>query len=776
MKSIKLSLFFSLFITLSNITAQVITIDDTKTAQQLIENVLVNSTCANVSNISGSGDAFTPGQQSFAYFNANGSSFPLKEGIILSTSTSKNAIGPFVSDEGGGSSAWLGDSDLNQILGINSANATVLEFDFIPLTNFINFNYIFASNEYQFYFPCDFSDAFAFLIKEVGSTSGYKNIAVLPGTNTPVSSINIHPTIDPRPLTSSSVHPGCPAINENYFNGYNTSASPINYSGQVIKLNAQANVIIGTKYHIKLVIADDKEERYDSAIFLEAGSFATSIDLGTDRTSTSNNPICFGDTFIIDTKLPSNYTYEWFKNGSTTAISGETKPTLSINDGGTYKVKVTFAPSCSAEDEIKIEYTSPIILSNTSLSQCDDDGDGISVFDLTKVNEFIKNNDPNLINITYFKSLSDAQNQINPITTPTSYINSLPNEILFARVSNTYGCVNFAQLDLKISNNSISIQNPIEKCDDTDLQDGFTQFDLNALVTPQILNGLIPGLTVEYFLTESEAISQKNKLPNLFTNTIPNQQIIYARIVNGPDCFRIVPETLIIHTFDPPNFQDQLSFLCEGTSIDLTVDSSFSSYLWSNGSNTNTTNITTPGNYSVTVTNTEGCQKTKTFEVKTSGIATITNILVNDFSGQNNTVSVSFTGNGSYEFSIDGNFYQENPNFIGVKPGKYLATAKDKNGCGISTPYSFYVLDYPRFFTPNNDGYNDTWKIKNLEILPKSNLTIYDRYGKLLKQLNSLNSGWNGTYLEKELPADDYWFVLGFEDGKTIKGHFSLKR
>ena len=94
--------------------------------------------------------------------------------------------------------SWIGDTDLEQALGItNTFNATVLEFDFIPLTNFFSFNYIFASNEYQDIFPCNLSDGFAFLIKENIPGSSYQNLAVIPGTTTPVSSKNIHPAISP---------------------------------------------------------------------------------------------------------------------------------------------------------------------------------------------------------------------------------------------------------------------------------------------------------------------------------------------------------------------------------------------------------------------------------------------------------------------------------------------------------------------------------------------------------------------------------------------------
>ena len=771
MKNILLLVFYFC----STVAIAQITVDDTRTAQQLVEDVLVKSTCASVSNFSSTGNNAVPVQNSYAYFNSAGSNFPLTEGVILSTSASKNAIGPFVSNRGGGGDTWLGDADLNQTLGINSLNATVLEFDFVPLTNYISFNYIFASNEYQSYFPCAFSDAFAFLIKEVGSTDPYKNIAVLPGTTIPVSSENVHPIINTFIDAQGVSHPGCPAKNESYFNGFNNATSPVNYSGQTIKLNAQTDVIAGKIYHIKLVIADDKEEYYDSAVFLEAGSFSAKIDLGPDRSSSTNNPLCFGESFTIDTKLPSNYTYEWYKDGNT--IQGETKPTLNITNSGTYKVVVTLLPStCTAEDEIKIEYAPQIVLNNATLVQCDDNTDGITTFDLTRVESIIKNNDPKLIKLVYYKTLAEAQGEVNPILNPSSYSNTTLNEVLYARVSNAFGCTDYAQLSLTISNNSIAPQNPIETCDLDEIQDGLTQFNLNTQITPQVINGLPSGLTVEYYLNQTDAITQKNQLPNLFTNTTPNQQIIYARIVNGPDCFKITPETLVIHTFDPPNFQNETVILCNGSNINLTVASGFSSYSWSNGSTTDTTNISTPGEYTVTVTNTNGCKKTKKFIVKPSGIGLITSTTVTDFAGTENSILISYSGDGDYEFSLDRNFYQDAPLFTGLNAGTYDATVRDKNGCGISNSYRVYVLDYSRFFTPNNDGYNDTWKIKNLELLPKSTIDILDRYGKLLKQLGSNSIGWNGIYNGRELPADDYWFILTFEDGKIIKGHFSLKR
>lgn len=775
MKSIKTILSFALICcnTLF-VSAQNITVDDTKTATDLVKILTNNSSCVTVFNAATTGDNLTPGENSYGSFNNSGGSFPFIDGVILNTWSINKAVGPFVAaDNGGGSVSWGGDADLNLALNIGSINATSLEFDFTSLTNFISFNYIFASNEYQGNFPCRFSDGFAFLIKEVG-TSTYQNLAVVPGTTTPVSSINVRPAIP-----SIGIQNGCPALNENYFNGFNSATSPINFGGQTVIMNAQTNVIAGKTYHIKIVIADDQTRYFDSAVFLQAGSFSPKIDLGQDRTSATNNPVCFGEPFTIDTKftLSQGYSYQWFKDGSLTPIPGATNPTYTVSTTGIYKVEVTLSPTtCIASGEIKLEYTPEIIVSNTTLAQCDDNGDGKTIYDLTRVDNIVKNNNSALSPVIYFEFLSDAKANINPIINSSTYTNKSTNPILFARVTNSFGCANYAQVNLVIPNNNIVTQNPVSTCDGDTNQDGLYQFDLNAQVTSQVLSGLPPGLIVEYYLNKTDAVAQKNALPTIFKNTSPNQQIIYARIVNGPDCYGIVPITLVVNTFDPPNFQDETVIVCIGSKIDLSVASGYSGYLWNTGAITNTIEIKIPGSYFVKVTNANGCEKTKKFTVTASGIATITGATVNDFAGNENSVLLEYNGVGNYEFSLDGSYFQDNPLFIRIAPATYTAYARDKNGCGLSVPFLVYVLDYPRFFTPNGDGFNDVWEIENLKLFPNAVISIFDRYGKLLKQLNAVSSSWNGTYNGHELLTSDYWFSIDFGNGKIIKGHFTLKR
>ena len=760
------TLFFLVFIccTSNTVLAQNITVDDSYTAQKLVENILVNSSCASVSNYSAIGDPQPVGQNSYGYFTNAGGSFPFEQGVVLSTWSAKNSIGPYLFYRGDGNdTSWQGDDDLNQAIGISSTNATVLEFDFKPLTNFLSFDYIFASNEYKGNSPCAYSDGFAFLIKEKGTAEVYQNLAVIPRTTLPVSSITIHGDTN-----------GCAAANENYYNGNNTATSPINYTGQTVVMNAQTNVVAGKIYHIKLVIADDKNEYYDSAVFLKAGSFAPKIDLGPDRLAL-DNPVCFGESLILDTKLSSSYTYKWFKNN--VEIIGETQPSYSVTDTGVYSVEVLFSPAtCSASGKINIEFAPEIQLTDSTLMQCDDNSDGISIFDLTKMDNIIKNNDSSLSSVVYYESLSDAKLEINSILNPTSYTNKLSVPTIFARVTNAFNCANYAKVNLVIANNSIATPNPISTCDGDDIQDGFYQFDLNAAVTPQVLTGLPAGMIVEYYLNSTDAISQKNPLPFIFKNTTANQQTIYARIVNGPDCYGVIPIMLVVNTFNPPNFQEERRILCIGSTITLAVPAGFSSYLWNNGDSSNSISIQTAGEYSVEVTNINSCKKTKKFTVINSEIATITGVSVNDFAANENSVLVTYTGVGDYEFSLDGATFQNNPLFIGVSSGNYFVYARDKNGCGSSVPLEIYVLDYPRFFTPNNDGFNDVWKIKNMDLFPKAVVTIFDRYGKIINQFNANSAGWNGKWNAIEMPADDYWFHLNFGDRKIVKGHFSLKR
>ncbi|MBA6154757.1 T9SS type B sorting domain-containing protein [Gelidibacter maritimus] len=149
-------------------------------------------------------------------------------------------------------------------------------------------------------------------------------------------------------------------------------------------------------------------------------------------------------------------------------------------------------------------------------------------------------------------------------------------------------------------------------------------------------------------------------------------------------------------------------------------------------------------------------------------------IKIKEFSG-NNSLEIIVNSNADYQYSLDGLQYQNSPIFDHLSGGDYTIYVREINGCGILQE-AVTILDFPKFFTPNNDGFHDVWTLKG-STTRVYDLYIHDRYGKLLKQIRtSGKADWDGTYRGENLPSDDYWFKVVFEDGVVKSGHFSLKR
>ena len=157
-------------------------------------------------------------------------------------------------------------------------------------------------------------------------------------------------------------------------------------------------------------------------------------------------------------------------------------------------------------------------------------------------------------------------------------------------------------------------------------------------------------------------------------------------------------------------------------------------------------------------------------------------VILDDLSDSNN-VEFFVDGDGDYEYAINGGEFQDESVFLDIPPGLNSVIINDKNGCGTTEPIEFLVVGYPKFFTPNGDGIHDAWNILGIETLSDPVVFIFDRYGKLLKQLDETTIGWDGTFNGRPMPSSDYWFRLDYardEDGvlvaNTIRTHFSLVR
>ncbi|TBX69933.1 hypothetical protein EZL74_05820 [Flavobacterium silvisoli] len=407
------------------------------TAKQLIEDVFLNSSCASVTNITSSTGTNFSSTNGIGYFNKNGSNFPFNDGIVLTTGNALNAPGPNSTTLSDGANGWPGDAQLEAIVlaatgnPMNSKNATKLEFDFVPLVNTINFNFIFASEEYGT-FQCSYSDAFAFLLTDI-ATGITTNIAVIPSTTTPISVVTIRDQL---------YNGSCGSVNPQYFGEYygagglNPLASPTNFNGRTVPLTATANVTAGNQYHIKLVIADRLDTSFDSAVFLEGGSLDIgNVDLGTDFLQSTNNALCAGDIYTIQSGLdPNQYTFTWTNNGF--PIPNETGPDLVITGSGIYGVSAQFNnTTCAATDTITVEYYDPIVPGTPNdLTACD--ASGFSQFNLNQNDaSALGSLNPAQYTLTYYDSENNADAAANPL--PASYTNVVANmQTVYVRIEN----------------------------------------------------------------------------------------------------------------------------------------------------------------------------------------------------------------------------------------------------------------------------------------------------------------------------------------------------
>ena len=257
--------------------------------------------------------------------------------------------------------------------------------------------------------------------------------------------------------------------------------------------------------------------------------------------------------------------------------------------------------------------------------------------------------------------------------------------------------------------------------------------------------------------------------------------IIYVRIDSADYCYQIAEIAVRLQATPIIDIPDFIG-MCEGDN-EITIDAGngFENYLWSTGETTQNISILTAdiGSYSVTVTQdytAYSCSTTKDFEVVLSNEAMIQNIEIEDWMDTNNSITVNLSNLsvGDYEFSLNDITYQDENVFTRLSIGEYTIYARDKNGCGTITK-NIYILNAPKYFTPNGDGFHDTWSIMYSETEETLDIKIYDRYGKLLKTLDK-NSSWDGSYKGKNMPTSDYWFVVTRSNSRNYTGHFTLKR
>jgi len=492
---------------------------------------------------------------------------------------------------------------------------------------------------------------------------------------------------------------------------------------------------------------------------------------------------------VLGSQNPSDYSVSFHFDQADADTGNNALPNIYYNAiafSQTLFVRIENNGNTSCYDTDSFVYTvNPIPPSfPNTLIQCDEDGsvDGLTLFNLTESDDVITGGATD-VSTSFFLSLADAQSNTGSID-GNAFSNTLNPQIIHVRVTDdNTGCYSISELTLDVSLTNI-MNGSLAVCDDDGTEDGLREFMISD-ADVNILSAAPPGVTLFYYETYDNALLEQNPIGPAYTNIIPYSQIIYARAENANACYGISEVQLTVHELPDIVVSDDAIYCLNSFPNTITLTGgvindlpSNYSYLWSTGEMTPDIEIDATGIYSVTVTNSNNCSKERTITVLPSNIATISDIEVSDASS-NNTVTVLVSGEGDYEFALDDAIgpYQDSNFFENVAPGIHTVYVRDKNNCGI-VEEMVSVIGFPKFFTPNNDGYHDTWQVYGLtsQFQPNTKIYIHDRYGKLLKELDPVGRGWDGKFNGKPLPSNDYWFAVMLEDGRVFKSHFTLKR
>jgi gliding motility-associated-like protein len=425
------------------------------------------------------------------------------------------------------------------------------------------------------------------------------------------------------------------------------------------------------------------------------------------------------------------------------------------------------------------------IVQPLTIRHCDDDQDGVFGFDTTNLETTVLNGLTNVI-VTY----SDSNG--NPIVLSNPFV--ITSQIINVKVKNNYGkqCEYNTTIQFIVDDLPEALALPITStthCDDDEtspsLQNG--QFAFNTSGFQAAILGSQTGLIVNYY------DQNNNPLPSPLSNpfTTANQNVLVEVInPNNNICMATMTIPFIVNPIpdvhlygnelvcsNNPTFTKVIDAgLVDNSTINNFTYSWFLNNVLIAGANQYSLTVNTEGTYTVKVTNSLGCFTIRTITVTASDIAVINSIEVTDLVDVN-SITVFASGQGDYVYSIDSDNFQESNTFSNLLPGIYTVYVKDKNGCGIATD-EVSVLGIPNYFTPNNDGFNDYWNIKGVSsnFYQNASIHIFDRFGKLLKQISPLSQGWDGKYNGQNVPSEDYWYVIKLQDDRILKGHLALKR
>lgn len=495
---------------------------------------------------------------------------------------------------------------------------------------------------------------------------------------------------------------------------------------------------------------------------------------------------------------------------------------------------------------LELNVVTPPETTAANLYQCSIAND-LNYYDLTSaIPDMLE--DPIGIQISYYESLQQAQNQSNAIQNSTHYLAQSNHQVIYVRFANE-DCVSYNTITLENDIQTLELGTDVSICENESITLGpsssFDTYEWSGLQGEDLIHNdinssqitvTIPGtysLTVTYgngcSLTEeitveeeisplfsdqtftycsegntleihtSELISDLNQTNPDFHYTLfhsesdidfpsralsgninlnDNQNLI-VQVKNSvnSNCYSLNQINIQLQSLPEFAWEDKFS-ICEGESLTISVPTGFDSYTWNglqaedlalNDINSNEVILTKAGVYTLEVGD-ENCYISKELIITYEESAIIQEVQI-----QGHDATIFATGNGPFQYSLDGINWTNNPRMNNLDFGEHTAYVRGENVCGI-TELSFAIFSFSNVITPNNDGYNDYWYVKGLESYPGSVVQIYNRYGKLL--LDQEIQGefrWDGAYNGSVLSSGSYWYIIYVTDGRKYSGHITVK-
>ncbi len=749
-KVLKRFLTFILFAFISSSIYGQLIINQTGTVAQWVQNNLVG-TGVTVSNVTFSGSAQSIGTFSSGTTTGN---LGFNSGLVISTGNVSQLPGPgsaFCSANVGGGS----DPLLAALITQSIKDATILEFDFIPVSDTLKFRYVFGSEEYP-EFVNSINDVFGFFVSGLnpyGGSYSNVNVALIPGTSTPITINNVNPN-----------------VNSAYYvnNAYGTF---VKLDGFTTVLTAWIRVIPCVTYHIKIAIGDAQDHIYDSGVFFEANSFMSNAIL-IDQTTSSlidTTAVEGCNDAIITFKLPhirATPTYiNYYATG--TAINGTDYtqiPSFVIIPAGQDSINLTIHPILDNIVE-PTEYVDLIV--NTSA--CTYDTVRVSIKDNSSPVATIPNDTvicgSGTVNLT-----STVSGGYSPYTYLWSNGDTNANTVVNPTTTTTYSLVvsDLCQND-STSEMTIKVSEPI-----------FQVFGDTVCIGDSALLYVVDSAANTYLWNDGSITSQLLVSPNLSTQyhvTVTDSlgctnQDIAMVIINPLPIINTSPDTII----------------CNGSSAKLRAYGNYN-FLWGTGSNSSSIvvspNILTT--YDLTITDINQCQNTTQIEIDVLPIPTAEIISDYDTICIGQTTTLSANGGDEYQWN-NGSFLQN----ISVHPEtntEYTLTVTSISNYTYCSHDTSFILGvkrcnyfyFPNAFTPDGNGLNEGFGVVGVfEAIVSFQFYIYDRWGNQVFYSDNPTEKWNGRINGIDATSDVYTYIVfikeGYSEAYTLKGTVHLVR